>query len=175
MHKQKPCTAATKVLTGKKLVKSDLKFVWRIHRYHSQNWRAIEKDMVKCGFANSISVLSSTLDNEKNEKKIRSIFAKHTKRWYTYTLYRHCIQRDDVLNAIYKTKKESGMSWCVFKETDNYKLLESMMSLEESKTRHFSSLAAMQRYADKHKLGIDIYSLWKTEKNNIKETKNYGN
>ena len=146
---------------------SDFKYKWTIVRWKNDNYHKVLRDLEELGMIEDYyKVIGGTLKmNSKRADEIKAKFlelrAKYTSKSYTYGLTRQCIAVDDICKAIAARGKHY---YAKIQKTGNYLIMLEKARDEHKKDRKFSSLSAMQKYADKNSLGIDVYSLWEVEK-----------
>lgn len=146
---------------------SDFKYKWTIVRWKNDNDHKVLKDLEELGMIEDYcKVIDGKLRmNSKRANEIKAKYlelrAKHASKSYTYCLTRQCIAVDGICKALAARGKRY---YAKIQKTGNYLIMLEKARDEHKKDRKFSSLSAMQKYADKNSLGIDVYSLWEVEK-----------
>ena len=151
-------TFIEKFFSDKKIKKSDIKYAWKVGRDQPRDYKAIDAACKRAHY--------SSMNDDAKAKFAKKIVAKYTKPWYIYKLYRTCTKQNELIATLVAL---DDAAFEKAKKSDNYRIFVSIDTAESKKNRKFSSLAAMQKYADKNNLGIDVYSLWEKSK---KEKKN---
>lgn len=146
---------------------SDFKYKWTIVKWKNDNDHNVLKDLKELGMIDDyLKVIDGKLRmNSKRANEIKAkcleLRAKYASKSYTYCLRRQCIAVDGICKAI---AVRGRRYYEKIQKTGNYIIMLEKARDEHKKDRKFSSLSAMQKYADKNSLGIDVYSLWKAQK-----------
>ena len=142
------------------------KFKWVVCRGDYYDYDAIEADL-------GISKLLTKLNNEHLSdetkmniaKEVNVQVVKYKKPYHYYMLFRICENYPNIIRAINESFTVDSDEYKEFiKNSKNVQTYKLIATNECAKTRIFSSLAKMQKYASCHNLGIDVYELYKEGK-----------
>lgn len=158
-------TVANKLVSGKRVAAKDFSFSWAVNRYKDVDDDAVIAEAKKSGLYSRETPKAGSPEEKEYYEEFARLYAKHTSKHYTYSLYRRCDQDKAVMAALTKIQKEHGkQAYLKTLKSDGFKVYKDVLQAEGKKTRKFGSLATMQRWASAHGLNIDVYSLWEDAK-----------
>ena len=127
---------------------SDLKYSWAVVREHPVDYGAVIDEAPAGKIRASV----------KLAKLLAGLIRKHTSRRWRYVLYRRSTAVDTLIRELSRKSKTERNE--IVANSRNWKVLRETVKSNTAKQRSFSSLAAMQRWADRNGIMLDVYGLY---------------